>query len=103
PAPAPPVPAAVRVGAGEEMAAETGDARARPAAEVGPVLDRYAAAAELAEAAEAGAEVLLVVRHGATRREHAARAAALLREAGVRPAGVVVVASDPRAGEQAWR
>ncbi len=103
PVPAPPVPAAARVGAGEEADTETGDARARPAVEAGPVLDRYAAAAELAEAAEGGAEVLLVVRHGATRREHAARAAALLREAGVRPAGVVVIASDPRAAEQAWR
>jgi len=100
PAPAP-EPATVRVGVGDE--AETGTPPAHPAVEAGLVLDRFAAAAELAEAAEAGAEVLLVVRQGATRREHAARAAALLREAGGRAAGVVVVASDPRAVEQAWR
>ncbi|HEX2092264.1 MAG TPA: hypothetical protein VHG28_07665 [Longimicrobiaceae bacterium] len=94
-----PLPETVRVGPGE-----AGDAApAPPAVEVGPVLDHYAAAAELAEAVEAGTEVLLVVRCGVTRREHVARAAALLREAGAGAAGVVVVASDPRAAEQAWR
>ncbi|MBV9775152.1 MAG: hypothetical protein JO040_14460 [Gemmatimonadetes bacterium] len=93
-----PVPEMALLGAPDE-----GEPAAPSAVAVGPALDCYAAAAELADAAESGADVLLVVRQGVTRREELARAAALLREAGAAAAGVVVLADDPRAAESAWR
>ncbi|MBX6364987.1 MAG: hypothetical protein IRZ00_14050, partial [Gemmatimonadetes bacterium] len=70
--------------------------------EVAPPVHRFAAAAELAEAGDAGAAVVLVARQGVTRREEAARAAALLREAGAVVAGAVLVCADARALGDAW-
>ncbi|HET8655247.1 MAG TPA: hypothetical protein VFL93_07010 [Longimicrobiaceae bacterium] len=94
------IPADVRVAAG---AWDSRPAPGAPAVAVGAVLDHYAAAAEAAEVAEGGAEVMLVVRYAATRREDVARAAALLGEAGVAPAGVVMVSDDERAAGVVWR
>jgi Mrp family chromosome partitioning ATPase len=70
---------------------------------VGPELVDNAAAAELAAGAEAGGEVVLVIRHGRTSRDALRRAAQLLREAGAAVGGVVVIAGDERARDSVWR
>ncbi len=70
--------------------------------ETAPALARYAAAAEVATAAEQGGVVLLVARQGKTRREEAVRAGALLRQAGVCVDGVVLWCDDARGLEEAW-
>jgi uncharacterized protein involved in exopolysaccharide biosynthesis len=77
---------------------------ARPqTVEVGPEPSDYAAAAELAVGAEAGGEIVLVIRHGTTSRDALRRAAGLLREAGAGAAGVVVIAGDERERDAVWR
>jgi Mrp family chromosome partitioning ATPase len=68
--------------------------------EVGPVPGDYAAAAEIARA---GADVVLVARAGATRRDDLASAAARLREVDARITGVVLVAKDRGQAAAAWR
>ncbi|HET9984424.1 MAG TPA: GNVR domain-containing protein [Longimicrobiales bacterium] len=97
-APAPePVPARMADGAAGLPAVSP-----RLPVEVAPAVHRFAAAAELAEAGDAGAAVVLVARQGVTRREEAARAAALLREAGAVVAGAVLVCPSARALGDAW-
>lgn len=73
------------------------------AVEVGPEPGSYAAAAELVAAAEAGGEIVLVIRQGRTSRDELRRAAGLLREAGGAAAGVVVIAGDERGRDEVWR
>lgn len=96
------VPAGVPVGGGG--GANGNGARTnghRPGA-VAPSPRTYAAAAAIAAEAHAGAEVLLVVRAGATARSELARAAALLREAGTDVQGVLAVCPDARALAALW-
>jgi uncharacterized protein involved in exopolysaccharide biosynthesis len=76
----------------------TAGEEANPPVTVGPIVDRYSAALDLAETVAAGAEVLLVVRAGVTSRDALARAATLAREVGVTARGVVVVADGEGAG-----
>lgn len=70
------------------------DLASPPEIQLGPTIDSYAKALLAADAARDDTEVVLVVRDGVTRREDAARASLLLREAGADPAGVIVVLDD---------